>query len=69
MNWTDHVESSLDVLAGKPRIKGTRLTVEFLLGRLADGWTNDEILENYPQLSNNDLRAVRDYQLKLDDIK
>ncbi len=46
---TDHPRISLDpkVLVGKPVIKGTRLSVEFVVGLLADGWTHAEIIDEY----------------------
>ena len=46
------------VVGGKPRVKGTRLSVAFLLGLLAQGWSEEEILENFPQLSREGLRAA-----------
>ncbi len=58
MRWQDHIHSDAAVLAGKPVVRGTRLSVEFLLGLMAEGWTEPEILENYPQLPPNALRAV-----------
>ena len=51
MRWQDHIHSDPAVLTGKPVVRGTRLSVEFLLGLMAEGWTETEILENYPQLS------------------
>jgi uncharacterized protein (DUF433 family) len=45
------------VLAGKPVVKGTRLAVEFLLGLMAQGWSETDILKNYPGLKHEDLLA------------
>lgn len=61
MNWKKHIVSDKEILLGKPTIKGTRLSVEFILERLASGWTEETILENYPQLKKEDLRAVFAY--------
>lgn len=61
MNWKKHIVSNKDVLLGKPTIKGTRLSVEFILERLASGWSEETILENYPQLKKSDLQAVFAY--------
>ena len=61
MNWEDRIVSDPKVLVGKPTIKGTRLSVAFILERLADGWSEREILENYPRLTPDDLRAVFAY--------
>jgi uncharacterized protein (DUF433 family) len=41
--------------------KGTRLSVEFILGLYAEGWTEDQILENYPNLTKESLLAVFSY--------
>ena len=46
------------VVGGKPRVKGTRLSVAALLSLLAQGWSEEEILENFPQLSREGLRAA-----------
>ena len=43
------------VLAGKPIVKGTRLTVEFIIDLLAQGWTGEEILRNYPGLTRTEI--------------
>jgi len=50
-----------DVLAGKPIVRGTRLSVEFVIGLLADGWTQAEILANYPGLTHDDILACLGY--------
>ena len=61
MNWKEHIVSDKKVLLGKPVIKGTRISVEFILERLADGWSENKILENYPHLTQVDLQAVFSY--------
>jgi len=58
MNWREYIFTDPEVLAGKPVVKGTRLSVDFLLGLLAEGWSEAQILENYPQLSPKALQAV-----------
>ena len=58
MSWHDYIHGDSSILAGKPVVRGTRLSVAFLLGLLAEGWTEQEILENYPQLSQEASRAV-----------
>ncbi len=58
MNWQNKIVLDKDVLLGKPTIKGTRLSVEFIIERLASGWTQEQLLENYPRLSREDLQAV-----------
>ena len=58
MDWQPRIETDPAICGGRPRVKGTRLTVEFLLGLKAAGWTEVQILENYPHLSAEDLQAV-----------
>ncbi len=50
-----------NVLVGKPIIKGTRISVEFLLELLGNGWTHERILKNYPQLKKEDILAAIQY--------
>lgn len=49
------------VLVGKPVIRGTRLSVEFIIGLLADGWSEQDILENYPGVVTEDIKACLAY--------
>ena len=58
MNWKDYIHSDPNILAGKPVIKGTRLSVVFILDLLSSGWTEQQILENYPSLKPEHLKAV-----------
>ncbi|CAN5635978.1 hypothetical protein BH24ACI2_BH24ACI2_07710 [soil metagenome] len=48
-------------MAGKPVIKGTRISVELILELLSNGWTEEMILESYPKLSAEDVKAVFAY--------
>lgn len=59
----EHPRISLapDVLAGKPVIRGTRLAVEFVIGLMADGWAEADILANYPGLTHEDIIACLAY--------
>jgi len=61
LTWRDRIAVDPKVLAGKPIIKGTRLAVEFVLELLANGWTYDTVLENYPQLKRDDILAALRY--------
>ena len=61
MEWREHVISDNKVLLGKPTVKGTRISVEHIIGLLAQGWTEQQILENYPRLTNESLHAVFSY--------
>lgn len=58
MDWQDRIEATPDTLGGKPRVKGTRLGVVFLLELFAAGWTAEQVLESYPRLTPDDLQAV-----------
>ena len=44
-----------EVLAGQPVIRGTRLSVEFVIGLMADGWSEADILRNYPGVTHDDV--------------
>ena len=60
---TEHPRITLDpdVLAGKPVIRGTRLSVEFIIGLMADGWTETEIIADYPGITHEDIIACLAY--------
>jgi len=60
---TSEPQITLDplVLAGKPIIRGTRLSVEFVIGLLADGWTEADIVANYPGLTHEAILACLAY--------
>ena len=58
MDWRGYIHSDPEILSGKPVVKGTRLSVEFILSLFAAGWTERQILENYPTLTREALRAV-----------
>lgn len=61
MNWQDRIAVDPDVLTGKPVVKGTRLAVEFIVGLMAQGWSEAEVLRNYPGLSHEDVLACFAY--------
>jgi uncharacterized protein (DUF433 family) len=61
MNWQDHITIDPAILVGKPVVKGTRLAVEFIIDLLAQGWPADEIIRNYPGLTQEDIRACLAY--------
>ncbi len=60
-DWHDHIVSVPGLLSGKPAIKGTRLSVEFVLELLAGGWDEASLRDNYPNLSQDAIRAVQSY--------
>ena len=57
----DRIVIDPEVLTGKPLVRGTRLSVEFILGLMADGWTERDIIENYPGIVREDLSACLAY--------
>ncbi len=58
MDWREHIHSDPGILSGKPVVKGTRLSVDFLLELLANGWSEEQLLDSYPGLDRDSLRAV-----------
>lgn len=56
MRWQEHITADPKVLVGKPVIQGTRLSVEFILGLIAQGWPEHEIARQY-QLTPDQVRA------------
>ncbi len=50
-----------EILAGKPIVRGTRISVEMVIGLLADGWSENDILKNYPGLRQEDVSACLAY--------
>lgn len=61
MDWRERITSDPDVLAGKPVIEGTRLSVEHVLGLLENGWSVADILESYPHLNPEDVQVCLGY--------
>ncbi len=61
MEWRDRIVADAGVQTGKPVIKGTRLTAQFVLDLLANGWTEAQILDNYPGVKTEDVRACLAY--------
>ncbi|MDF5718856.1 MAG: DUF433 domain-containing protein [Rhizonema sp. NSF051] len=61
MDWQSRITIDPNVLVGKPIIKGTRLAVEFIIDLLAEGWTTEEILRNYPGIAREDIQACLGY--------
>jgi uncharacterized protein (DUF433 family) len=65
MSWQERIVVDPMVLAEKPVIKDTRITVEFVLDLLANGWLEPEILQNYPRLTHEDIQACLSYATAL----
>jgi uncharacterized protein (DUF433 family) len=58
MDWRERIVTHPDILVGKPTIKGTRISVELILSWLAQGWTHEQVLENYPHIKREDILAA-----------
>ncbi len=57
----ERITANKDILGGKPIIKGTRISVEFILELLASGVNETEILRDYPHLAKEDIKACLEY--------
>ncbi|MDJ0898688.1 MAG: DUF433 domain-containing protein [Xenococcus sp. MO_188.B8] len=58
MDWRQYIHSNPNILLGRPVVKDTRLSVEFILGLFAAGWTESQVLESYPTLNTESIRAI-----------
>lgn len=61
MDWQERIIVDAAILVGKPVIKGTRLVVKFIVDLMAQGWSEPEILRNYPGLTHADIQACLNY--------
>jgi uncharacterized protein (DUF433 family) len=59
--WENRIIVDPKILVGKPVVKGTRLAVDFILDLLAQGWSYNEIIRNYPGLTAEDIHACLAY--------
>ena len=62
---TSRVEVNPKIMLGKPVIRGTRIPVELILRKLSEGATEDELLDAYPRLTPDDIRAAIGYAADL----
>jgi uncharacterized protein (DUF433 family) len=61
MDWKERIDIDPKILTGKPVIKGTRLAVEFIVDLLAQGWSEADILRNYPGMTKDNIQACLHY--------
>jgi uncharacterized protein (DUF433 family) len=61
MDWRTRIVSNPDILLGKPAVKGTRISVELILGGFASGWSFKDIVAAYPHLTGEDIVAALAY--------
>jgi uncharacterized protein (DUF433 family) len=65
MDWRQHISVDPNVCHGKPCVAGTRVMVWVVLGCLADGMTANEVVEAYPTITHDDVRACLAYAAEL----
>ena len=65
MNWQDRIGFDPGILGGKPVVKGTRLAVERIVELMATGWSEQQIIENYPGLTHDDISACLFYATEI----
>jgi len=61
MDWQQYVEQVPGVMRRKPVFRGTRITVEFVLERLAQGAAPDDIIRSHPPLTPDHIKAALEY--------
>lgn len=59
MEWQNVIVSDNNILSGKPIVKNTRISVELIMHLLSIGWSETEILENYPNLTKESILACK----------
>lgn len=65
MEWRDRIALDPRILVGKPVVRGTRISVELIVDLLAAGWNNEQVLDSYPTLEAEDIRACLAYASEL----
>jgi uncharacterized protein (DUF433 family) len=61
MPYKDRIIVDPEILVGKPVVKGTRIAVQLIIELLANGWSHEDILKNYPGLTSEDILACLSY--------
>lgn len=61
MTFTDRIEINPRVMLGKPVIRGTRIPVELILRKLSEGASETDVIDAYPRLTREDIRAATHY--------
>ncbi|MFP4548702.1 MAG: DUF433 domain-containing protein [Fidelibacterota bacterium] len=65
MEYTDRIISDSTIMLGKPVIKGTRITVEFIIKKLSEGMEIKDIIHSYPALKKEDIIAALAYSAEV----
>jgi uncharacterized protein (DUF433 family) len=61
MALSDHIDVNSKIMLGKPVIRGTRIPVELILRKLGEGASEQDLLDAYPHLKSQDIRAAMAY--------
>ena len=61
MDWRERIVIDPSILVGKPVVRGTRISVEFVIDLLARGWSVEQVLQEYDHLQPEDIRACLSY--------
>lgn len=61
MNLSQHIDINPQVMSGRPVIRGTRIPVELILRKLGEGISEKDLLDAYPRLTREDIRAAMTY--------
>jgi len=69
VDWRGYIVNTPEVLRGKPRIKETRIPVSLILGYLADGKSIKEIIDQFPDLTQEQIAACLDYARDLSEYE
>ena len=62
MEWRERIVCDPKILVGKPSIRGTRISVELILGWLSAGWSFEQVMEAYPNITRDDILAALAYR-------
>ena len=65
MDYKQYIERNPEIMQGKPIIKDTRITVELVMRKLADGYNIEDILKSYPHLTKEQILAALEYAAEL----
>ncbi len=65
MNNYERIECNPKIMFGKPVVKGTRVTVELILRKLSSGLNWDEVVEEHPTITHDDIREAQQFAADL----
>ena len=65
MDYEKYIWRNPEIMLGKPVIKGTRITVELIMRKLAEGFTVDELIKSYPHLKKEQIYAAFEYAAEI----